>query len=145
MDFFTALEISAAGLAAQRDRMNVISGNLANIQTTRTPEGGPYRRKSVVFEARPLDGQFGRMLDDRLAHQIEAVRVAGVVTSSKEPVRVYNPSHPDADADGYVRMPDINLMAEMVDLLSASRSFEANVSAVSAAKGMAMKALEIGR
>jgi len=145
MDFFTALEISAAGLSAQRDRMNVISGNLANMQTTRTPEGGPYRKKSVVFEARPLASRFDRFLQDRLRGRIQAVRVVGVVESAKEPVRVYNPSHPDADADGYVRMPNMNLMAEMVDLLSASRSFEANVSAVSAAKSMALKALEIGR
>jgi len=145
MDFFDAMNISASALNAQRERMNVVASNLANIHTTRTPEGGPYRKKNVVFEAQSLGSPFENMLQDRLRDQVRGVRVAGVEASNKPPLRVYDPSHPDADKDGYVREPDINLMSEIVDMISASRSFEADVSAVNTSKNMAMKALEIGR
>ncbi len=145
MDLFNAMNISASGLTAQRDRMNVISSNLANMHTTRTPEGGPYRRKSVVFEAHAPVPPFQQVLQDRIGQQAKAVRVSGIAESNKPPVRVYDPSHPDAGADGYVALPAINLMSEMVDMISASRAFEANITAVGASKNMASKALEIGR
>jgi len=145
MDFFNAMNISASALSAQRERMNVVASNLANIHTTRTPEGGPYRKKSVVFEAQDPAGPFESMLQDRLREQVKGVRVAGIEASRKPPLRVYDPSHPDADEEGYVLKPDINLMSEIVDMISASRSFEANVTAVNASKNMATKALEIGQ
>lgn len=145
MDFFNAMNISASALSAQRARMNVVASNLANIHTTRTPEGGPYRKKSVVFEVQDPGGPFESLLRDRLREQVKGVRVAGIESSRKPPLRVYDPSHPDADEEGYVLKPDINLMSEIVDMISASRSFEANVSAVNASKNMAAKALEIGR
>ncbi len=145
MDLFSAMNISASGLAAQRDRMNVISSNLANMHTTRTPEGGPYRRKSVVFEAHTVAPSFQQVLQDRIGQHAKAVRVSGIVQSSKPPVSVFDPSHPDAGPDGYVLLPPIDLMSEMVDMISASRAFEANITAVAASKNMASKALEIGR
>ncbi len=145
MDLFSAMNISASGLAAQRDRMNVISSNLANMHTTRTPEGGPYRRKSVVFETHGAAPSFQQMLEDRIGPHAKGVRVSGIVESGKPPVRVFDPSHPDAGDDGYVLLPAIDLMSEMVDLISASRAFEANTTAVGASKNMANKALEIGR
>lgn len=145
MDFFDAMNISASALTAQRSRMNVVASNLANIHTTRTPEGGPYRKKSIVFEAENVPSSFERELEDRLEEQVKGVRVSGIEESSKPPLRIYDPSHPDADKDGYVLKPDINLMSEIVDMISASRSFEANVSAVNASKNMANRALEIGK
>lgn len=145
MDLFSALDISASGLAAQRDRMNVVSSNLANSHTTRTAEGGPYKKKNVVFEAQAVRDSFDQVLQDRLQDQVQAVRVVGVRDSTRPPLKVYDPAHPDADQEGMVQMPDINLMSEIVDMISATRSFEANVTAVNATKGMAMKALEIGK
>ncbi len=144
MDLFSAMNISASGLAAQRDRMNVISSNLANMHTTRTAGGGPYRRKSVVFETQAAPS-FQEVLQDRIGQHAKGVRVSGVAESGKPPVRVFDPSHPDAGADGYVLLPAIDLMSEMVDMISASRAFEANTAAVGASKNMANKALEIGR
>lgn len=136
-----ALEISGSGLAAQRVRMNVIAENLANIETTRTGEGGPYRRKLVVFGSEAGSG---------FAQALDAARTGGVsvleVRESAEPLRrVHQPAHPDADQDGYVTLPNINPLLEMVDLLAATRAYEANVTAVQAAKSMATKALEIGK
>ncbi len=145
MDLFTAMDISASGLSAQRDRMNVISSNLANIHTTQTPEGGPYRKKSIVFEAQPAKNSFEQMVQDRLSEQVKAVKVVGIRESTRPPIKVYDPSHPDANESGYVLLPDVNLMSEMVDMISASRSFEANVTAVNASKSMALKALDIGK
>lgn len=125
--------------------MNVISSNLANVQTTRTPEGGPYRRRDVVFAAAPLrssfDEVFARTLDDGLAE----VGVADIVIDGSPPKMVYDPNHPDSNASGYVAMPNINVIEEMVNMLSATRSYEANVTAIQSAKGMALKALEIAR
>lgn len=137
----TALEISATGLTAQRTRLNVVAENLANAETTRTADGGPYRRKLVVFGAETANA-FGAALD---AAQASSVTVLGIEESS-EPVRmVHQPSHPDANAEGYVMLPNVNPLLEMVDLLAATRAYEANVTAVQAAKSMANKALEIGR
>lgn len=136
-----ALEISATGLTAQRLRLNVVAENLANAETTRTAEGGPYRRKLVVFGAEPA-GDFAAALN---GVQASTVKVLSVEESPEAPRMVLQPSHPDANAEGYVMLPNINPVLEMVDLLAATRAYEANVTAVQAAKSMASKALEIGR
>ena len=146
MNFLDSLQISASGLSAQRLRMNVISSNLANINTTHTAEGGPYRRKDVVFEAEPAQpSSFGDELDRQLSDGINDVKVLGVVSDARPPIKKYDPTNPDADKNGYVSLPNINLMEEMVNLISASRSYEADVTAIKATKSMASKALEIGR
>ena len=145
MDFFDAINTSSAALSAQRLRMNLISGNLANINTTRTREGGPYRRKEAIFAAQPLTRPFAEILADRQNKHLSTVKVADVVEDPNPPVMKYDPGHPDADENGYVAMPNINLMEEMVNMISASRGYEANVTALNAAKDMALKALEIGR
>jgi flagellar basal-body rod protein FlgC len=136
-----ALEISATGLTAQRLRLNVVAENLANAETTRTTDGGPYRRKLVVFGAEPA-GDFTSTLQ---GVQASTVKVLSVEESPEAPRMVLQPSHPDANADGYVMLPNINPVLEMVDLLAATRAYEANVTAVQATKSMANKALEIGR
>jgi flagellar basal-body rod protein FlgC len=137
----SALDLSAAGLSAQRMRMNVLAENLANVETTRMPDGGPYRRKLVIFGAEPV-AAFGQLLD---AAQLSTVKVQGVVESAEPPRLVHQPSHPDANAEGFVALPNVNPLLEMVDLLAATRAYEANVTAVQAAKSMYNKALEIGR
>ena len=145
MSFFDALHISASGLSAQRLRMNLISSNLANENTTRTAEGGPYRRKEAVFEATPLEAGFDKMLRERSEARMARVQVSGVVEDARSPVIKYDPGHPDADSDGYVSFPNINVIEEMVNMMSAARSYEANVTAITTAKDMALKALEIGK
>jgi flagellar basal-body rod protein FlgC len=137
----TALDISGAALSAQRTRLNVLAENLANAETTRTADGGPYRRKMVVFgsESPPA---FVQALD---AEQSSLVKVVDVVESDEPPRLVHQPAHPDANAEGYVALPNINPVLEMVDLLAATRAYEANVTAVQATKNMFNKALEIGR
>ena len=145
MDFFDALNTSSAALSAQRLRMNLISGNLANVGTTRTQQGGPYRRKEAVFAAQPVEQSFKRILADRRNDYLSTVQVAAVIEDQNPPVMKYDPQHPDADEKGYVAMPNINLMEEMVNMISATRSYEANVTALQAAKDMALNALEIGR
>jgi len=145
MDFFDALQVSSSGLSAQRLRMNLISANLANMNTTRTKDGGPYRRKDPVFAAQAPAGSFREMLHDRQKEMLTKVAVIGIVEDSRSPVRKYDPDHPEADGNGYVALPNINVMEEMVNMISATRSYEANVSAIKAAKAMALKALEIGQ
>jgi flagellar basal-body rod protein FlgC len=145
MDFFDAMNTSSAALSAQRLRMNLISGNLANVNTTRTNQGGPYRRKEAVFAAQALNQSFRQTLADRQNNNISTVKVVRVVEDRNPPVLKYDPQHPDADAKGYVAMPNINLMEEMVNMISATRGYEANVTALKAAKDMALKALDIGR
>ncbi len=145
MDFFDALKTSASGLSAQRLRMNLISGNLANANTTRTAEGGPYRRKEAVFAAKPTEASFREMLENRRRQRLPQVEVVDIFTDGSEPIRKFDPNHPDADPQGYVSLPNVNVMAEMVNLISATRSYEANVAAIKAAKDMALKALEIGK
>ncbi|MBW2436456.1 MAG: flagellar basal body rod protein FlgC [Desulfobacterales bacterium] len=145
MDFFDALHISASGLSAQRLRMNLISANLANISTTRTKEGGPYRRKDPVFAAQAPQTSFRDMLRNRQKEFLKEVSVVGIVEDTREPIKKYDPTHPDADDNGYLAMPNINLMEEMVNMISATRSYEAGVTAIQSAKDMALKALEIGQ
>jgi len=145
MDFLDSLAISSSGLTVQRHRMNVISSNLANINTTRTPQGGPYLRKDLVFAACPVGQEFQDVLQAHLSQNLCGVRVAGIITDPRPPLLHYDPHHPDADEQGYVAMPNVNLMEEMVNMISATRSYEANVTAINATKNMALKALEIGR
>jgi flagellar basal-body rod protein FlgC len=145
MDFSTALRVSASGLSAQRMRMNTISSNIANINTTRTPEGGPYRKKDVVFESMPDSRNFGELVTTRPDEEIQRVQVTDILSDRKAPLMKYEPDHPDANSEGYVAYPNINLMEEMANMIQATRSYEANVSAIGASKDMAMGALEIGR
>ncbi len=146
MSFFKAMNISSTGLGAQRLRMNILSSNLANAQTTRGgPGGGPYRRKDVVFEANPVSNSFSDFLDPNFQTQLTNVKVRDIHVDPKPPRRVFDPSHADADKDGYVEMPNIQVMSEMVNMITATRAYEANTTALNNAKQMAVKALEIGR
>jgi flagellar basal-body rod protein FlgC len=149
MDLLSSMEISASALSAQRTRLNIISQNLANAQTTRTAEGGPYRRQITVFEAQPFVSHLRRSMDippyPGGRDPRRGVLVEGVYQDQSDLRRVYDPSHPDADRDGYVLYPNVDTVTEMANLINASRSYEANVTAVNASKSMALKALEIGR
>jgi flagellar basal-body rod protein FlgC len=145
MDFFTAMDVSSSALSAGRTRMNLISSNLANANTTRTPEGGPYKRKDAVFAATPVEKRFDRALDAATAQQVRKVAVNEIVEDQSSPRLQYDPGHPDANAQGYVAMPNVNTVEEMADMIGATRAYEANVTAVQAAKSMALKTLEIGR
>lgn len=145
MDFLTALKISSSGLAANRKRMGAITSNIANAQTTRTAEGGPYRKKEVAFGSEPARESFSDILEGELDEKAQAVHATEVISSNKPPILKYEPDHPDANDQGYVAYPDINVMEEMADMISASRAFEANISALNTTKSMAMKALEIGK
>ena len=142
---FKSMSISSTGLSAQRLRMNILSSNLANAQTTRTPEGGPYRRQDVVFSAVPKGNPFSDFLDDTRLTQLRKVKVVDIHQDLKEPRQVYNPGHIDANEKGYVAMPNIQVMSEMVNMITATRAYEANATALNEAKNMAIKALEIGR
>ena len=143
MDFFSSMDISASALTAERTRMNLISSNLANVNSTRTPEGGPYKRKDAVFTATPAPGSFGAALGH--AADARRVEVTQIHEDQNPPRLQYEPNHPDADATGYVAYPNVNVVEEMADMISASRSYEANVTAAQAAKSMAIKTLDIGR
>ncbi len=145
-DFLKGMRISSSGMAAQRMRMNTISSNIANINTTQSPEGGPYRRKDVVFEAMPEARTFGDIImatDPR--NDMQRVQVTDVISDRKAPLMKYEPDHPDANPDGYVAYPNINLMEEMTNMIQASRAYEANVSSMQAQKDLSLSALEIGR
>ena len=144
MDILTAMKISGSALKAERARLNITAMNMANANTTRTIEGGPYRAKSVIFAAKPLERSF----QDKLQSSNERLRKVEVtkVVEDKTPFReVYDPSHPDADANGVVKLPNVNIVEQTVDMMNARRAYDANVTALSAAKSMALKALEISR
>lgn len=145
MNLLSALSVSASGMSAQRARTEVLVENLANADTTRTPEGGPYRRKDVVFTTDSASSDFSSEFENQLGASGTGVRVAGVVSDTQEPEKRYMPGHPDADADGYVAFPRMNPAEDMVDLLNASRSYQANVSAISAVKDMIQKSMELFR
>ena len=145
MGFFKSMSISSSGLSANRLRMNTLSANLANANTTRTEEGGPYRRRDVVFSATPTGSPFEDFLNGTNGAQLSKVQVVDIHQDTKEPRMVYDPTHADADAEGYVAMPNIQVMTEMVNMLTATRAYEANATAVNEAKQLAMKTLEIGR
>jgi len=136
---FTSFDISASALTSQKVRMDVIAANLANINTTRTREGGPYRRQEVIFKSSPK-GRFDGHLNSAMG-----VDVVKIEEDKNPPKMVYDPSHPDADAKGFVAMPNISLMTEMVNMMLATRSYEANTTAISSAKSMYLRALDIGR
>ena len=144
MSLLSALSISASGMSAQRQRTELLVENLANSDTTRTPEGGPYRRKDAVFTSDPSAADFSSMFESEMGTGA-GVRVSEVVTDTRDPEKRYLPGHPDADKDGYVAMPRVNPAEDMVDLLGASRSFQANVSAISAVKDMIQKSLDLFR
>jgi flagellar basal-body rod protein FlgC len=143
MNILGILQVSASGLSAERTRLHTTSQNIANARTTRTEEGGPYKRKLPVFQAVELPSDpFSNLMDVKLA----APMVVDVVEDQRDSEMVYDPGHPDADPDtGLVAMPNVNLVEEMVDMITSSRSYEANVTAMSSTKSMALKALEIGR
>ncbi|SDO07805.1 flagellar basal body rod protein FlgC [Desulfonauticus submarinus] len=145
MDLLTALDIGASGLSAERTHLNVISMNLANAKTTRTPEGGPYKRKTVIFRSAPLDTPFAREMNSFLDREIKGVKVQAIVNDNRPLKKVYDPGHPDADKDGYVYYPDINVVEEMANMMTTLRTYEANVSVITTVKTMYNKALEIGR
>lgn len=145
MDLFKCIDIAASGMTAQRTRLNVISMNLANSNTTRTEDGTPYRRKTSVFETVPVDNSFETKFQDSLERQVYGVRVSEITPVQGDFKKMYDPSHPDSDEYGYVYLPNVNLVQEMVQMLNANRSYEANASAIKAAKEMALKALDIGR
>jgi flagellar basal-body rod protein FlgC len=145
MGFFKSMAISSSGLSAQRLRMNTLSANLANANTTRTEEGGPYKRRDVVFSATPTGSPFEDFLNGTNGAQLSKVQVVDIHQDTKEPRLVFDPTHPDADGEGYVEMPNIQVMTEMVNMITATRAYEANATAVNEAKQMAVKSLEIGR
>ena len=148
MGMFDSLNVSASGLTAERLRMDVAAENLANAQSTRGADGGPYRRKEVLLEEAPGHGGFGAQLRTAMTSSSGSpggVRVAGIAEDPTPPRRSYDPTHPDADPQGYVNLPNVDTVAEMVDLITASRGYEANVTAMQSAKQMFAKTLEILR
>lgn len=147
MTSLSVLRIAGSGLTAQRLRMDVTASNIANAEATRTADGGPYRRESVVFSPRQADGGM-RLLSATGANSAapnQGVQVQAIVQDQTPPREVLDPNHPDADADGYVAFPNVDLVTEMTDMLSASRAYEANVTTINVAKNMAQRALDIGR
>jgi flagellar basal-body rod protein FlgC len=152
MAFFNTMNISASGLTAQRLRMDIISENIANVNTTRTADGGPYQRKTVLFEEMRDNDPFSIMFTNIFgnggtipAPQGMGVRVSNIVEDDSPGNLIYDPTHPDADELGYVRMPNINIVEEMVNMIAASRSYEANITAMSTARTMTQRTLEIGQ
>jgi len=145
MSLFSSLSVSGSGMSAQRARAELLVENLANAETTRTPEGGPYRRKDAVFEEDPSAGSFSSELSSAIGGGAPGVTVSQVVVDDSEPDLRYMPGHPDADKNGYVAFPKINTAEDMVDLLGASRNYEANVAAISAVKDMIQKSLDLFR
>lgn len=145
MGMFGAIDAAASGLTAERLRLDVISNNIANVNTTRTAEGGPYRRELVVFEPRSQENSFGEILSGQMGVETSGVKVSGIIKDQSPLREVYDPTHPDANANGYVQMPNVNVVTEMVDMITASRAYEANVTTITAAKTMAQKALDIGK
>ena len=144
MSLLSALSISASGMSAQRQRTELLVENLANSDTTRTPEGGPYRRKDAVFVSDPSAAQFSSLFESEMG-ATSGVRVSEIVTDTRDPEKRYLPGHPDADKDGYVAYPRMNPAEDMVDLLGASRGYQANVSAISAVKEMIQRSLDLFR
>lgn len=143
MSLFSAISVSASGLEAQRVRAELLTENLANAETTRTPEGGPYRRKDTVFASEPQSSPFGALFQQALGST--GVAVAEIIEDQREPERRYIPGHPDADASGYVAFPRINPAEDMVDLMNAARSYQGNVAAMTAVKDMIQRSLDLMR
>lgn len=142
---FQMLDLTGRALSVQRERLGVVSSNLANAQTTRTAEGGPYKRRDVVLAEDSMKDSFGHALDASLAGDERSVKVKEIRQDTAEPRRVYEPGHPDADTDGYVAYPNINTVEEMVNMITVMRSYQANLTVVTAVREMAQRALGIGR
>ena len=140
MSLFSAMAVSASGMAAERTRAELLVENVANAETTRTPEGGPYRRKDAIFVAEPIGTSFSSVFE---SHLQEGVAVQEISVDTRDPERRYMPGHPDAGPDGYVAFPRMNPAEDMVDLAGASRSFQANVAAISAVKDMIMRSIDL--
>lgn len=146
MGFFGSMDTAATGLTAQRLRLDIISQNIANANTTRTAEGGPYKRKSVIFEQiNNTESSFASILNKRIQAGNNGVRVARIVEDESEGAMSYDPTHPDANENGYVEYSNVNVVDEMVNMISASRAYEANVTSFNTMKAMFNKALEIGQ
>jgi flagellar basal-body rod protein FlgC len=146
MGMFGAIDAAASGLTAERLRMDVISNNIANVNTTRTAGGGAYRRQMVVFAPRENEAAFAQILSEKVGTGTgNGVKVVGITKDNSPTRKIYDPAHPDANQDGYVEMPNVNVVSEMVDMITATRAYEANVTTINAAKSMALKALEIGK
>ncbi len=139
---FSAMDVAASGLSAERTRMNTVASNLANAKTTRTAAGGPYKRLDPIFKTQPLAGQNAFDPASKAAVQVQVARIA---QDQRDPQQVYEPGHPDADANGYVKYPNVNVVEEMVSMISASRAYEAGVTSIESIKSMARSALAIGR
>lgn len=145
MSLFSALSISASGMSAQRTRAELVTENLANAETTRTPEGGPYRRKDVVFQTESANSPFASVMDSEVSGSGAGVSVAEILVDKREPEQRYMPGHPDATANGYVAYPRVNPAEEMVDLMSASNGYQANVASMSALKDMIQRSIDLLR
>lgn len=145
MSLFNLLSVSASGMSAQRRRAELLVENLANAETTRTAEGGPYRRRDAVFETAPQGSPFSGVFEEQLAQPAVGVQVADVIVDSSEPELRYQPGHPDARPDGYVAYPHSNPAEDMADLMSATRGYQANVAAISAVKDMLQRSLDLMR
>ncbi len=145
MDFDSSMKISGSGLRASRAWLSVLSSNLANVNTTRTASGKPYERRTIIYESVPAGARFDEVLDDAMGGDIQRVRVHSIVPDGRKFKQVYDPSHPDANAEGVVEMPNVNPVEEMANMIVASRTYEANLAALATAKQLALKALEIGR
>jgi flagellar basal-body rod protein FlgC len=143
MSLLSVLSVSASGMSAQRTRAELVVENLANAETTRTPEGGPYRRKDAVFASSPQTSPFGAVFQTELASGVNGVEVSDVVEDTSEPAKRYLPGHPDADQDGYVAFPNVNPAEDMADLLGAQRGFQANVAAMTAIKDMILHSIDL--
>jgi flagellar basal-body rod protein FlgC len=144
MNLFTAMEVAASGLSAERVRMNSLASNLANARTTRTPQGGPYKRVDPVFQAVPIEKKLQEVQRDPAQGGVYMVEVPFIRQDQTAPQLIYDPQHPDADARGFVSLPNVNVVEEMVNLITASRSYEAGVTVMQTLKGMAQSALSIG-
>ncbi len=145
MSLLSSISVSASGMSAERERAEVLVENIANADTTRTAEGGPYRRRDVVFQSDSVSSPFSSVFQNQLDSQARGVSVSDIIVDNSEPERRYMPGHPDADQNGYVAMPRVNPAQDMVDLLGASRSYQANVSAISAVKDMVQKSIDLFR
>ena len=143
MSLFSLLSVSASGMAAQRTRAELVIQNLANSETTRTPEGGPYRRQDAVFESAPQISPFSVVFQTEMASGVNGVEVADIIQDPSEGEKRYQPGHPDADAEGFVAYPNVNPAEDMVDLLSAQRGYEGNVAAMTAIKDMIQRSIDL--
>jgi flagellar basal-body rod protein FlgC len=143
MSLFSTLSVSASGMTAQRARAELLVENIANSDTTHTTEGGPYRRRDVVFQSEQIGSPFSNFMSEPFGPPSEGVAVSQIVVDNSEPERRYMPGHPDADKDGYVAFPKVNPAEDMVDLLGASRSYQANVSAIAATKDMIQRSIDL--